>query len=168
MLLLHWRWRVLRTGKRACMLACTHALLHAGYRTGGLGREHAYAECTVCNPRITMCIESGAHNGSAVFDSSSSSHWMGVLMRNIKHTASWRCEIAGTGGAARVAKLLIAATTRAPARHRRDIVLGAKSQIRVCSHDAPRTYWRRIPYALAAILILPQKLHAVCERSVDV
>ncbi len=51
-----------------CTLACMHAILHAGYRKVGLGRENAYAEYTVYNPRITMYIESGACNGSAAFD----------------------------------------------------------------------------------------------------
>ena len=148
-----------------CVHVCT---LACGLPDGRPGENMRMPDIKVYNPHITMYIESGARNGSAAFYWSSSGCWMGVPIRNIRHTASWRCEIAGSGGAARMAELLIAATTRAPARHRRDIVLGAKSQIRVCSHDAPRTYWRRIPYALAAILILPQKLHAVCERSVDV
>ena len=89
------------------------------------------------NPHITMYIESGARNCSAAFYWSSSGCWMGVPIRNIRHTASWRCEIAGSGGAARMAELLIAATTRAPARHRRDIVLGAESEYAHTTHHAP-------------------------------
>ena len=131
----------------SCVHVCT---LACGLPDGRPGENMRMPDIKVYDPHITMYIESGARNGSAAFYWSSSGCWMGVPIRNIRHTASWRCEIAGSGGAARMAELLIAATTRAPARHRRDIVLGAKSQIRVCSHDAPRTYWTRIHNALAA------------------
>ena len=120
-----------------CTLACMYALLHAGCRTGGLGENMRMPDIKVYNPHITMYIESGARNCSAAFYWSSSGCWMGVPIRNIRHTASWRCEIAGSGGASRMAEVLIAATTRAPARHRRDIVLGAKSEYAHTTHHAP-------------------------------
>ena len=124
----------------ACMDALLRACMHSCMRVAG---RAAWAEnmrmpdIKVYNPHITMYIESGARNGSAAFYWSSSGCWMGVPIRNIKHTASWRCEIAGSGGAARMAQLLIAATTRAPARHRRDIVLGAESEYAHTTHHAP-------------------------------
>ena len=119
-----------------CTLACMYALLHAGCRTGGLVRT-CVCRISKCITRISQCISKGARNCSAAFYWSSSGCWMGVPIRNIRHTASWRCEIAGSGGAARMAEVLIAATTRAPARHRRDIVLGAKSEYAHTTHHAP-------------------------------
>ena len=111
------------------MYSCVHVCtLACGLPDGRPGENMRMPDIKVYNPHITMYIESGARNGSAAFYWSSSGCWMGVPIRNIRHTASWRCEIAGSGGAARMAEVLIAATTRAPARHRRDIVLGAKSE----------------------------------------
>ena len=121
-----------------CTLACMYALLHAGCRTGGLVRT-CVCRISKCITRISQCISRAgpwARNCSAAFYWSSSGCWMGVPIRNIRHTASWRCEIAGSGGAARMAELLIAATTRAPARHRRDIVLGAESEYAHTTHHA--------------------------------
>ena len=123
---------------RECMHSCVHACtLACGLPDGRPGENMRMPDIKVFSPHITMYIESGARNGSAAFYWSSSGGWMGVPIRNIRHTASWRCEIAGSGGAARMAELLIAATTRAPARHRRDIVLGAESEYAHTTHHAP-------------------------------
>ena len=120
-----------------CTLACMYALLHAGCRTGGLVRT-CVCRISKCITRISQCISRAGH---AMVPPHSTGlrlavGW-GVPIRKIRHTASWRCEIAGSGGAARMAQLLIAATTRAPARHRRDIVLGAESEYAHTTHHAP-------------------------------
>ena len=108
----------------SCVHVCT---LACGLPDGRPGENMRMPDIKVYNPHITMYIESGARNGSAAFYWSSSGCWMGVPIRNIRHT----------GGAARMAELLIAATTRAPARHRRDIVLGAESEYAHTTHHAP-------------------------------
>ena len=131
-------------GGGRCGLASVHGCtLACGLPDGRPGENMRMPDITVYNPHIIMYIESGARNGSAAYYWPSSgswmgvpSCWMGVPIRNIRHTASWRCEIAGSGGAARMAELIIAATTRAPARHRRDIVLGAKSEYAHTTHHA--------------------------------
>ena len=115
----------------SCVHVCT---LACGLPDGRPGENMRMPDIKLYNPHITMYIESGARNGSAAFYWSSSGCWMGVPIRNIRHTASWRCEIAGSGGAARMAEFLIAATTRAPARHRRDIVPNPSMLTRRTTH----------------------------------
>ena len=86
-----------------CMGTCMH-YLRAGCRTGGVDENMCMPDITMYNSGSTTYIESAARNGSAVFDESSSSCWMGVPLTHIMHTASRRCEIAGSGGANRLAQ----------------------------------------------------------------